>query len=153
MLEWWQWGLAFLAALMVGISKTGVAGLSVLSVAIYTSVLPPRDSVGSVLISLLGGDLVAVPSYFRDIQWRYLGKLMIWAALGIMIGAFALGRINDANIRRTIGSILVLLVIFNYARQFFTRNAKAEGEPLVLRYPWLGWLAGLALLQIGRAHV
>ena len=144
MQEWWQWGLAFLAALMVGISKTGVAGLSVLSVAIYTSVLPPRDSVGSVLISLLGGDLVAVPSYFRDIQWRYLGKLMIWAALGIMLGAFALGRINDVNIRRTIGAILVLLVIFNYARQFFTRNTKAEGEPLVLRYPWLGWLAGLA---------
>ena len=111
MQEWWQWGLAFLAALMVGISKTGVAGLSVLSVAIYTSVLPPRDSVGSVLISLLGGDLVAVPSYFRDIQWRYLGKLMIWAALGIMLGAFALGRINDVNIRRTIGAILSLIHI------------------------------------------
>lgn len=144
MLEWWQWLLAFVAAVMVGLSKTGIAGLGVLSVAIYTSVLPARESVGAVLISLLGGDVIAVPSYFRDIRWRYLGRLMIWAALGVIIGAFALGRIDDSNIRRVIGSVLVLLVLFNYTRQFLTRNAKGEGEPLVLRYPWLGWLAGLA---------
>ena len=144
MLEWWQWLLAFLAALMVGISKTGMAGLGVLSVAIFTSVLPPKESIGAVLIALLSGDAIAVPTYFRDVQWRYLGKLMIWAALGISLGAFALGKINDNNIRRLIGAILVMLVLFNYGRLFLTRNTAHQGDPIVLRYPWLGWIAGLA---------
>ncbi len=144
MLEWWQWWMASLAALMVGVSKTGVAGLSVLSVAIYTSILPARESVGSVLISLLAGDLVAVPAYYRDIQWRYLGRLMFWAAIGVVIGAILLGRINDNQIRRTIGTILVLLVLFNYARHLLSHRQTSEAEPLVLRYPWLGRLAGLA---------
>ncbi|MFN8444935.1 MAG: sulfite exporter TauE/SafE family protein [Caldilineaceae bacterium] len=143
MLEWWQWALAFVAATMTGMSKTGIAGLSVLSVAIYTSVIPARESVGAVLISLLGGDVVAVPSYFQDIRWQYLGRLMIWAAIGVVIGAFALGRIDDSNIRRTIGSVLVLMVLINYVRQYLNRNAKQDSEPLVVRYPWLGWLAGL----------
>jgi len=56
----WQWGLVCLAAFLVGLSKTGIAGLGILAVAIFASVLPARESVGAVLVTLLAGDLVAV---------------------------------------------------------------------------------------------
>ena len=89
----WQWGLVCLAAFLVGLSKTGIAGLGILAVAIFASVLPARESVGAVLVTLLAGDLVAVTTYRRDASWKHLLRLFPWPGLGVVLGALALGRI------------------------------------------------------------
>ena len=86
-----QWALVCLAAFLIGVSKTGIAGLNILAIAIFASVLPARESVGAVLIAFLGGDLVAVTSYRHDAHWQHLWRLFPWAGLGVVIGALALG--------------------------------------------------------------
>lgn len=112
-LEPWQWGLLLFAAFCTGLSKTGVAGVGVVSVGIFPLVLSdPRAAVGSVLLLLIGADVVAVSSYRRDAEWRYLWKLFPWTAVGVLLGYLAMGRIAAEDVRRLIGGMLLLLVLF-----------------------------------------
>ncbi len=138
----WQWALVCLAAFLIGVSKTGIAGLSVLAIAIFASVLPARESVGAVLIVLLAGDIVAVTSYRHDASWRHLWRLFPWAGLGVVIGALAIGRISDAGVRRMIGGILLVLIVFYLLRQYASRDGEAELIPFT-RYPWLIGITGI----------
>jgi uncharacterized protein len=139
-LEWWQWALAVIAALLVGISKTAIAGLGVLSVALFASVMPPRDAVGTVLVTLIAGDLIAIATYRREASWGHLVKLFPWAAGGVILGALAVGRFDDGGLRRAIGVILVGLVAFSFIRQ--RTGLGGEGEEISKR-PWLVALVGL----------
>ena len=137
----WQWGLVCLAAFLVGLSKTGIAGLGILAVAIFASVLPARESVGAVLVTLLAGDLVAVTTYRRDASWKHLLRLFPWAGLGVVLGALALGRIDDAGVRRLIGVILVSLLAIQVLRQI--TRADTAAETAAPQHPWVVGLTGV----------
>jgi uncharacterized membrane protein YfcA len=114
-----QWTCAVLGALMVGISKAGITGLSILSVALFTHVFPSsKQASGLVLPLLIFGDCVAVLTYRSHTQWRYLWKLMPWTAAGVILGYFALGHISDEAARSMIGLIIVSLCILGYWRRY-----------------------------------
>jgi uncharacterized protein len=116
-----QWLCAVLGALMVGISKAGIMGLSILSVALFTHVFPSsKQASGLVLPLLIFGDIVAVLSYRTHTQWRYLLKLMPWTATGVVLGYFALGHISDRTTRIMIGVIIVSLCVLGYWRRYLT---------------------------------
>ncbi len=51
------------AAVLVGFAKTGVGGVVAISVAVFATVLPARESTGALLPLLLVGDLVDVRTY------------------------------------------------------------------------------------------
>ena len=139
-LELWQWALGALGAFLVGLSKTGIPGLGILNVAIFALVFPARESVGLVLVILIFGDLVAVSSYRRDASWPHLVKLFPWAAAGVVLGFFALGRVNDGQMRHIIGIILLALVVFQFIRS--RRPPSAEEDALLAR-PWVAPLTGI----------
>ena len=67
-LEPWQWVLAVVGALLVGVSKTGIAGLGMLFVVIFTQIMPAKQATGIVLPLLICGDLIAVASYRQHTQ-------------------------------------------------------------------------------------
>lgn len=117
MLDTWGWVLAILGALLTGLAKTGIAGLGVLTVAIYASIMPAKDSVGVLLIVLIAADVVAVAAYRREADWSHLVRLFPWAAVGIAVGALTLGRIDDQTVSTLIGGILVALVVLRLVRQ------------------------------------
>jgi hypothetical protein len=56
----WQWALAIVGALAIGLSKTGINGLGMLAVVIFTNLLPARQASGVVLPMLVLADVVAV---------------------------------------------------------------------------------------------
>ncbi len=116
MLEPWQWALAALGAYLVGLSKTGIAGLGVLSVALFASALPARESTGIVLVVLIGADIVAVTAYRREVSWPHLFRLFPWAAAGVVIGYLIMGRIDSQTTQKLIGVILVGLVGLQFWR-------------------------------------
>jgi uncharacterized membrane protein YfcA len=116
-----QWIFAVLGALMVGISKAGITGLSILSVALFTHVFPSsKQASGLVLPLLIFGDIVAVLSYRAHAQWRFLWKLMPWTAAGVFLGYLALGHISDRTTRILIGVIVVALSALGYWRRYLT---------------------------------
>lgn len=125
-LEPWQWALAGLAAFCIGLSKTGIAGLGIAAVAIFSSLFPPRESVGIVLLVLICADFVAVAFYRQHAEWQYLLRLFPWTAAGVTLGWLAMDHVNEAQAKKLIGGILVLMVVFQMAQRIRKgREAKA----------------------------
>src|SRR5271170_2240586 len=125
-----QWICALLGAFMVGVSKAGITGLSILSVALFTHVFPSsKQASGIVLPLLIFGDFVAVFSYRRHTQWRYLWKLFPFTAAGIVLGYFTLGRVSDRQARLMIGAIIVSLALLSFWRRYRSiRSDVAAGQ-------------------------
>lgn len=57
-LDGWQWGIAALAAVVVGVSKSGIGGLGMLAVVLFAQILPAKQATGMVLPLLCFGDVV-----------------------------------------------------------------------------------------------
>jgi uncharacterized protein len=124
------WICAVLGALMVGISKAGITGLSILSVALFTHVFPSsKQASGLVLPLLIFGDIVAVLSYRAHAQWSYLTKLLPWTAAGVVLGYVALGHISDQGARIMIGVIIVSLCVLGYWRRYRGAQARQTQGP------------------------
>jgi uncharacterized protein len=150
-LELWQWLLAALAAVIIGFSKTGIGGLSLLAVALFAQIFPghTKQVSGLILPLLIVGDLVAVGSYRRHIQWKFLWKLFPWTALGVLVGWFAMGRINDREARLLIGVIIVTMVLMQLWRR--RPNTSASSPEVAADHgawfaPTMGILAGFTTL-------
>jgi uncharacterized membrane protein YfcA len=148
-----QWICAVLGAFMVGVSKAGITGLSILSVALFTHVFPSsKQASGLVLPLLIFGDFVAVLSYRAHTQWRYLWKLMPWTAAGVVLGYFALGHISDRTARIMIGVIIVSLCVLGYWRRYLTvRTQETTGTWHWTLAAALGVVAGFITLVANAA--
>lgn len=144
-----QWCLAALGALLVGVAKTGITGLSLIFVSIFAGIMPARRSTGLVLPLLLVGDVVAVLSYRRHAQWRHLWRLFPWAGAGVVIGWFALGRMDERQARFSIGAIILGLAVLYLVRRF-RRDGGGE-EHAVWFAPVIGVLAGFTTLVANAA--
>jgi hypothetical protein len=144
-MDWWQWVFVFGAAFLVGLAKTGVTGLGILSVAIMTSALPARESVGVMLLTLIGGDVFAVFFYRRSADWSQLVRIFPWAAAGVIVGALTLwlGRVDNEGARRLIGVILLTLTLGDLLRRWIQRG-QADSLPALLKRRWATGLAGIA---------
>jgi uncharacterized protein len=124
-----QWIFAALGAFLVGVSKSGITGISIFSVALFTHIFPSsKQASGIVLPLLIIGDVVAVLSYRRHTQWRYLWKLFPFTAAGVVLGYFALGAISDRHARLMIGAIIVSLSVLSYWRRFHSSPTENAGE-------------------------
>ena len=144
-----QWCLAALGALLVGVSKTGITGLSLIFVSIFAGIMPARRSTGLVLPLLLVGDVVAVLSYRRHAQWRHLWRLFPWAGSGVVMGWWALGRMNEGQARFAIGAIVLSLALLYIVRR--VRGAGDTEEHAAWFAPVIGVLAGFTTLVANAA--
>jgi uncharacterized membrane protein YfcA len=148
-LEPWQWVLAVVGALAIGLAKTGISGLGMLAVVIFANLLPARQASGFVLPMLVFADVVAVASYRQHAQWSYLWKLFPWTALGVVAGYCALGRIDDRQARLLIGGIVLTLLAVHVVRR--TRLAAEVAEHGWWYAPVFGVLAGFTTLVANAA--
>jgi len=147
----WEWVLAVAAALLVGVSKTGIAGMGMLFVVIFAQILPAKQATGLVLPLLCFGDLVAVASYRQHANWRHLWRLFPWAALGVVGGFFTMGHMDDHDMRRLIGSIVVTLVGVHLFRRWRAGARAGEAEHAAWFAPTIGVLAGFTTLVANAA--
>jgi len=151
-LDLWQWCAILFAALLVGVSKTGIAGLGILFVAIFASVLPSaKQASGVVLPLLIVGDIIAVVVYRRHMRWMHLWKLFPWAAIGVLAGWFAMGRITDAQARALTGAIIITFIAMHLWRRRRAAKRAAAGitsEPALPLWfaPAIGIFAGFTTL-------
>jgi uncharacterized membrane protein YfcA len=140
----WQWFLAVLGSMLVGVAKTGITGLSLLFVSMFAAVMPPKRATGLVLPLLMVGDLYAYLSYRKHAQWRHIGRLFPWAGSGVVIGYLALGRMNDRQAGNAIGGIIMGLALLYIYRRF--RPGGLEGRHGGWFGPFIGVLAGFTTL-------
>ena len=138
-LDAWQWTLAIVAAAIVGVSKSGIGGLGILSVVLFAQILPAKQATGAVLPLLCFGDLVGAFYYRKHASWRHLWRLFPWTAAGVGAGWFALGRIDDHAARVMIGIIILSMAAMHLIRRRFGGHEAEHGAWFA---PVIGVLAG-----------
>ncbi|NJC70581.1 sulfite exporter TauE/SafE family protein [Planosporangium thailandense] len=119
-----------LAALLVGFSKTAIGGLSSISIAIFASLMPARESTAAILLMLIVGDVMAVWNYRHDCDWSLLRRLIPSVLPGLALGALFLGAIDDNVLRRVIGALLIVMALLQLLLRWRspTRGGLAYGR-------------------------
>lgn len=125
-LEPWQWALGALAALLVGISKTGVPGIGILVVPLLAAVFGGRLSAGVMLPMLIMADVFAVAWYRRHAQWNTLIGLLPWVVVGMAFGTAALKLTGDAKGSRDVTDIVIGSLVLGMIAAHLLRNRLGE---------------------------
>jgi uncharacterized membrane protein YfcA len=151
-LSLWQWCLLVCGAFVTGLSKTGIAGLGVLSVAFFANALPARASTGALLPLLLCADVFGVSFYRKHANWQHLWRLFPWVIAGILLGCLALDRIDNRQMQRLIGVILLAMAGLHVwrKRQGVPQEAPSPGHSR-LTAPLTGLLAGFTTMVANAA--
>jgi hypothetical protein len=138
----WQWTLLALGALVTGLSKTGIAGLGVLAVALFANALPARESTGALLPLLLCADVFGVAFFRKHASWPHLWRLFPWVIAGVIAGFLAMDRIGNLAVQRMIGGILLSMVVLHFWRQ-------RQADSLAQAMPHTWWFAALTGVLAG----
>ncbi|MFR9649116.1 MAG: sulfite exporter TauE/SafE family protein [Rikenellaceae bacterium] len=80
------WFVLMFCSILVGFSKTGVAGIGTAVVSIMALSFDARPSTGMLLPLLCIADLGAVIYYRRSCSWYHLFRMLGWAIVGLFMG-------------------------------------------------------------------
>lgn len=123
------------AAFLIGFSKTSIGGVATISIAIFASLMPARESTAAVLLVLITGDLLAVWHYRRDCDWSLLRHLIPAVLPGLVLGALFLRVVDDTVLRRSIGVIIIALAILQFVvrrRPEATSSSAVHGKAVAV---------------------
>ena len=126
-----QTALALLAALCIGLSKSGFSGVSLVSVVVFAGLYGAKTSVGFVLPLLIAADLMAWPAFRKHGSWKAVWP-MLWPALvGLGIGYAVLGMLDEPTAKKVIGASILLMVVIQGSRSLhpetFDKLAQSRG--------------------------
>lgn len=80
-----QWLTISIAALSIGMSKTGVQGIMLMIVPLMALQFGAKESTGVILPMLCMADIIAVAYYKRIADWKVVAKLLPTAIVGFFI--------------------------------------------------------------------
>ena len=133
------WLVAGGCALIVGLSKTGLPGMGILAVPLLATVIPAKASTGALLPMLICGDVFAVACYRRHAVWPHLLPLLPSAAVGVVVGALTMNKINDAQLRPALGAVVLAMLAMHQWRSRRTDAPVPSGRTFAVV---MGVLAG-----------
>jgi uncharacterized membrane protein YfcA len=139
-----QWILGAACALLVGFSKTGVAGIGIVIVPIMAEVFDPKESTAAMLLMLIVGDVFAVAWYRRHAVWRTLISLLPWVMPGILLGWYALGHIDERQFKPALGALILVLAALQILKG-------RSGEWMEKKLPHAWWFVALVGFVAGFA--
>ncbi len=120
-----QWGWGLVAALLLGMSKTGFTGVALLGIAIMAGIFPARQSTGVILPMLICADVLAVSMFSRHALWREILRVLPPALVGIVLGYLVFLRIPGQVFGPLIGGIILALT----ALQLWQRQQARRPKP------------------------
>ena len=129
-----QWLLLALCALFVGMSKVGIAGISMFYIPVLALIFGGKTSTGILLPMLMMADIFGVAYYHRHAEWKYLSKLLPWAFAGIGIGLWVGKVINDEWFK----NIIAVLVFAGVGIMLWRERQKT---PDLFPHSW--WFAAI----------
>jgi len=110
-----MWLVAFLAIIILGISKSGVKGISIIMITMLVYVYGGKHSSGVLMPMLIAADILAITYYRKHVKWEYLIKLMPAIVVGVLIGTLIGKDLNEFWFKNAmIGIILVSVAILWY---------------------------------------
>ena len=106
-----QWGILFLSAFIIGMSKTGIQGLSLISVPLMALAFGAKPSTGLILPILCAADLIAVLYYRRKAEWKYVFKLLPAALAGFVVALFVDKIVPPTEFKHLMGGCLAAIML------------------------------------------
>lgn len=147
--------LAVAAAVGIGVSKSGLPGISLLHVVIFAQLFPGLASTGVVLPMLVAGDLSAVALYRRHAKWIYIGRTLPPAVLGVAIGWAIMWwaqerQVPGARFNPIIGAIVLALALLQLVRDW--KPNLLSDVPHSHAFAWgMGLVAGITTMLANAA--
>ncbi|MBI5723968.1 MAG: sulfite exporter TauE/SafE family protein [Planctomycetes bacterium] len=144
------WAILAVAAFLIGFSKTGFPGTGILAIPLAAMVIPAKLSTGLILPILIVGDIFAVAFYRRHAVWRHLVRLLPFAVVGVVLGYLAMGCVDDRQLGRIMGAIILVMLALNVLREW------KGGSDLKIPAGWwfpalMGLLAGVTTMMANAA--
>lgn len=141
--------LGLLAAWFFGMSKTGVPGIGIPGVLVMMLAFPGQEKLagGAVVPLLVTADLFAVRYYWRQADFKRIKGLLPAVYLGLAAGTVFLLFLNDAQFKKFIAVLVIVLIAFEQIRGWMKWNT-FPNSPLFTR--GMGMLAGFTT-QVGNS--
>ena len=114
--------ILMIAAVLIGINKTGLPGLGLLPVVMLANTFPVGISTGIQLGMLALADLPAAWYYRKTVNWKQLGRLIPMALVGIVCGSLVLRIVPDKSLKLLIASVILVLCIFGLVKDYVFRD-------------------------------
>lgn len=111
-----NWFLLVIAAVGIGITKSGFSGVSLLHVLVFAHVFGAKASTGVVLPMLIVGDVLAMLMFGKHADWVYVRRMMPPALVGVVLGWLLMHRLSETLYRPITGCIILLLASMQLAR-------------------------------------
>lgn len=132
-----DWSILFISAFFIGMSKTGIQGISMLAVPLMAITFGAKPSTGIILPMLCFCDLLAVCYYRREAEWKYIFRLLPSALAGFGV-ALLVDKFIPPDGFKQLMAICLLLVV---GIMFWIERGKRENK-WVSRW-WYGPIFGL----------
>ncbi|MCU4174161.1 sulfite exporter TauE/SafE family protein [Carboxylicivirga sp. N1Y90] len=143
--SWNTWLITLFCAFLIGVSKSGLKGLGMVSIPLLAYLYGGKASVGILLPFLIMGDALALSFYFKSGKIKYIIKLIPWAVIGILIAVYVGNQINDQQFKHAIAiAILVCLVLLLY-NEFRKSKINLTSHPVFSGS--LGLMGGFATMM------
>ena len=118
-----QWFAISVAALSIGMSKTGVQGIMLMIVPLMAMAFGAKESTGVILRLLCMADIIAVAYYKRIADWKVVAQLLPTAILGFFLAIGVDNMIPNGQFRQLMGWTLMLaLVVMIWSEIFGKEN-------------------------------
>ncbi|MBO0591115.1 sulfite exporter TauE/SafE family protein [Cellulophaga sp. E16_2] len=109
-----SWILAFLAAIILGISKSGIKGIAIIIVTLMAIAFGAKESTGLIVPLLIAGDIFAVIYYNRHTQWSYILRFLPWMISGVLIGVVIGKELDEETFKFGMSFIILGSVVMMY---------------------------------------
>ena len=117
-----QWFVISIAALSIGMSKTGVQGIMLMIVPLMAMAFGAKESTGVILPMLCVADIIAVAYYKRIADWKVVAKLLPTAILGFFLAIGVDNMIPNGQFRQLMGWTLMLALIVMIWSEIFGKE-------------------------------
>ena len=135
--------IAFSAALLLGIAKSGIKGLAILIVTGLALVYGAKESTGILMPLLICGDILAVIYYKRHVKWVYLIKLLPWMVAGVLVGV-VFGKDLPEDLFK---SGMAVIILISVAMMYYWERKKDRKVPNHMSFAALmGMMAGFTTM-------
>lgn len=142
-----QWTLALLCGMLVGVSKTGLAGAGMLVVPVMAAIFGGRPSAGLVLPMLSVGDVFAVSYYHRNANWWHVRRVLPWALAGVALGVYVGDMVSDERFKE----LMAVIILASIAVMIWRERKRNPEVPKHWMFSAVMGLAGGFATMIGNA--
>ncbi|MGL6211058.1 MAG: sulfite exporter TauE/SafE family protein [Paracoccaceae bacterium] len=128
------WGLAVLAAMLVGMAKGGLPLVGMLSMPLLTLVISPITAAGLLLPVYVVSDMFGLYAYRRAFDARVVAIMAAGSAVGIGVGWATASLVSEAMV-----TLMVGLIGFSFALSLLVRRAVPQVGREAKVLPGLFW--------------